>query len=208
MVHPTPSQIVPSDQPELTHADQNVLSPVLRGQYNHSMQRLDLAPLGGKHPECGLLGAMLQDGTREWRDELKGATLDELVWQPFERAHSIGALILHIIDVEAWWMSQVTGKRRPVGEAKLLLSDEIHQYGGHWPAPPREPLEWYFALHDKVRARTLASVAEIDDPGRIISKPKWNAELTPRWIVAHIIEHESYHGGQAVLLKLLHKKLG
>jgi len=102
----------------------------------------DIAPLTGMHPEIGLLAAALEDGTREWREELGRVSPDALVWQPFPGGHSIGALILHNIDVEAYWIEQFcAGKNRPEGEERLLLSEETHQYSVEWPKPPKKPLK-------------------------------------------------------------------
>lgn len=164
------------------------------------MRQRTLEPREAADPLLGLLAAQLQDATRDWRVELGEPTRKALVWQPHELGHSIGAILLHLADSEAFWMMQATGVRRPRGEAKALLASEIRQYGGKWPVPPDEPLAWYYGVMDGIRARTLESLRTLDDPDRLIQKPAWGVELSVKWIVSHIILHEAYHGGQAVLL--------
>lgn len=166
-------------------------------------------PLPGfASPEIALLASCLQDATNEWREELGKIDTDGMIWQPFPGGHSVGALILHMADAEAWWFESVAaGKSRPRGEAKLLLSEETKQYGVNWPTPPREPLEWYLAIADDIRARSLSTLARFEDPDRMIQRKSWKHGLNIRWIVAHVAGHEAYHGGQAVLLKLMRKKL-
>src|SRR5436853_2072586 len=102
------------------------------------MQRHPFAALDFASHDIGLLAAALEDATSEWREELDDVDEDTIVWQPFPGGHSIGGLILHMADVEAWWFETVAaGKARPVGEEERLLSEETQQYGVSWPTPPR-----------------------------------------------------------------------
>ena len=167
------------------------------------IQRIDVLPVPSADVQIGLLRAMLDDGTRDWREEL-GAVSDETVlWQPFPGGHSIGALILHIADVEAHWLHQIgAGQARSEEELTRLLSQETQQYEGVWPVPPREPLSWFLAQHDEIRARTRQIVSAWDDPAHVRSRE--DTEFTRRWLLHHVLTHEAYHGGQAVLLSILH----
>jgi len=167
------------------------------------IQRIDVLPVPSADVQIGLLRAMLDDGTRDWREEL-GAVSDETVlWQPFPGGHSIGALILHIADVEAYWLHQIgAGQARSEEELTRLLSQETQQYEGVWPVPPREPLSWFLAQHDEIRARTRQIVSAWDDPAHVRSRE--DTEFTRRWLLHHVLTHEAYHGGQAVLLSILH----
>ena len=167
------------------------------------IQRIDVLPVPSADVQIGLLRAMLDEGTRDWREEL-GAVSDETVlWQPFPGGHSIGALILHIADVEAYWLHQIgAGQARSEEELTRLLSQETQQYEGVWPVPPREPLSWFLAQHDEIRARTRQIVSAWDDPAHVRSRE--DTEFTRRWLLHHVLTHEAYHGGQAVLLSILH----
>lgn len=165
----------------------------------------DVVPVAAREPELGLLAGCFNDGTREWRDEL-GEVSDELVvWQPFPKAPSIGTLILHMIDVEAWWIEEVAaGRERPPGEAESLLSDAIRQDDIEWPDCPSKPYSWFLSEQDRIRSRTLQTLAELEGAGTA----RWiqgytERSYTARWIAHHVLTHESYHGGQAVLLKTL-----
>lgn len=171
----------------------------------------DVAPLEARSPEIGHLLGMLEAGTRNMRSGLGEIDEDALVWQPCENAHSIGALLIHVAACEAAWLHLVAaGQDTPLDlEEQMMGGPSIDQYAGIWPAPPRRPLSWYYAQHDETRARTLALVPELPDaeevrevvwgPGRI---------CTVRWILHHVIEHEAYHLGQAVLLSLLKEQIG
>lgn len=169
------------------------------------MARLyDVNALPGYDPEIGLLLGALEDSTREWRESLGRPSVEAIVWQPTADAHSIGAVLLHMIDAEAYWLQSVLGGQRMSAEdSRLLMSEETRQYGGVWPTPPSEPIEWYFDLHERFRARSLEAMVGVD-PARKIERKE--TTFTARWVVAHVVEHDSYHGGQAVLLHELYKK--
>ncbi|HEY3267784.1 MAG TPA: DinB family protein [Armatimonadota bacterium] len=166
---------------------------------------MDVAPVAGLEGQCGLLLALLDMATAEWREQLGSVPDEALLWQPFPRGHSIGALILHIADVEGFCVTEVAaGQPRPEEELETLLSRETDQYAQSWPTPPAHPLSWFLAEHDAIRARTRATVAALKYPdrvGRRADRP--DREYTLRWLLGHIILHEAYHGGQAVLLSLL-----
>ena len=69
--------------------------------------KFDVKPVPKLDPQIGLLLSMLDEGTWEWRDELEecGNISEEMIcWQPVPHGHNIGAVILHIVDVEGFWL--------------------------------------------------------------------------------------------------------
>ena len=169
-----------------------------------SKPHYDIAALPGYSEPYGMLLSILQDGSREWREELEDPAPELIVWQPYPKSHSIGGILLHIAEVESYWVEECSlGREIDPVEAKLYA--EIDQYGGSWPTPPLEPIGYYFDLLDKVRARTLESVKAFDSPEAVRERERETVSL--RWVLAHVIEHESYHGGQAVLLQEMGKRM-
>lgn len=166
----------------------------------------DVEPLPGYLPEYGLLLAALLDSTREWKGELEDVDQDLICWQPYPNAYSIGGVLLHIAEVEAYWIEDFSlGRKLPTDELERYMSAEIDPAGGSWPTPPREPLGYYYEILDSVRARTLDSVKDLEAPSTI-KRSKWGT-MTLRWVLAHVVGHDSYHGGQAVMLKELGLRL-
>lgn len=167
-------------------------------------ESFDVSPLTGHHPEIGLLLSSLIDSTREWRENLGDPPVEAIVWPCFPEGHSTGALILHLIDCESYWFETFcAGLPRDPQEVKLWMSDEVEQQIPRWPIPPAEPIEWYFAEHDRVRARSFEAIKGID-PKRIFKGRK--GEFTFRWVAAHVLQHDSYTGGQAVLVHEMWRK--
>ena len=165
----------------------------------------DTKPLPGYQEPYGLLAAVLQDGTKEWRGELGDSlSAEAMVWQPHPGLHSVGAIILHIISVEIIWFERFV-LHLPIDpeEKALLMMDEIDVDAEQWPEPPQRPLSWYFELQDRIRARTLEGLKRWPDPEE--TRKDGSRVVTPRWVLGHVIQHEAYHGGQAVLLDILRR---
>lgn len=169
---------------------------------------IDANPLPGYQDPYGLLCAILQDGTKEWRAELD-PNLGEaaVIRQPAPGMHSIGAIMLHIIAVEIFWFEKVAlDLPYDPEEMKRLMWDDTDVDEWRWPAPHKKPISWYFDLHDEVRARTLEGIKKWPPADTVRGNEERSCTL--RWILGHVIQHEAYHGGQAVLLNGLWRVQG
>lgn len=168
-------------------------------------QPLDLPSDLHADPEIGLLLSLLSFTTRKWREELGDVPPALVTRQLMPGGQSIGALLLHIADVEGYWLHEaIGGRERPPEIRSALLSDETDQYAVSWPTPPSQPLEWYLARLDDVRTQTVTWVQTLDRANQVLVHPtRESGPYTARWLLGHVITHEAYHGGQAVLLSLM-----
>lgn len=158
----------------------------------------DLVAVEGFPTETGLWLATLQNSTAKWKANLGRVDKNAVVWQQRPQGPSIGALILHLIESELYWLeSFAAGNRFRSSDAKLLLSKETRQYGGKWPVPYPNPIDWYFELQEGYRIRAWDSIRNLE-PDTLIERS--GSTFSLRWIMAHVLQHDSYHGGQAVLL--------
>ncbi len=154
--------------------------------------------------DVGLFLETLEDSTREWRGELGEVPIEAIVWQPFPGSHSIGGILLHIAEVEDHWINEMClGEPTPAELTAELLGDQTLVDDVSWPTPPAKPLSWYYEKLDEVRARTREAVRRMPPTDKVVKRPHWDFEVTLQWILGHVVGHDSYHGGQAVLLKLL-----
>lgn len=169
------------------------------------MNHFDVAPLSGHDPQIGLLLASLEDSTREWRKNLGEPSVEALQWQIEPGSYSVGALLLHLIDVEDSWLRQfLAGGEEIPEETTLLLSEETKQIEGIWPPAPAYPFRWYIELHDRIRERAFEAIKGIP-ADRVYERGA--RSCTTRWVVAHVLEHDSYTGGQAVAMHELWQKM-
>jgi uncharacterized damage-inducible protein DinB len=163
-----------------------------------SVQRQDVVPVKGMDLQLGLLLAMLDDNTQQWRGELEMMPEEAVVWQPFPNGHSVGGALLHIASAELLWIVEVAaGRVRSEDDKVRLLSTLTRQRDVQWPTPPRRPISWYFEQQDEVRARTRPIIQELADP--LHTGARGERVVTLRWILHHLITHEAYHSGQAIL---------
>lgn len=170
------------------------------------MKHFDLVPPEGFDPKVAILIATLHDSTREWKSELGEPTEDAIVWQPYENGPSIGGQLLHLIGVEAFWFETFLAKSpRPEGERELLMADQINVDNHFWPTPPRQPIKWYYDLLDTVRERALKALAKVDVELTLPMDESY--EFTTPWVIGHVVQHDSYHGGQAVLLHEMYTRM-
>ena len=168
-------------------------------------EAVDIKPIEGMEIQTSLLLAMLDDDTQGWREHIGELSEDALCWQPVPDGHSIGVILLHIADVEAHWLHAVAaGEIRSEEEVRRLLSKETRQSDVQWPSAPRRPLAWYYAQHDEIRTRTLQTIRALNNPEHIGFRREQG--FTLRWLLYHVLTHEAYHFGQAVLLSLQYAK--
>ena len=151
-------------------------------------------------PEVATYINMLEQSTGEWRGMLgTDVTPEQLVHQAYPGAHSIGAVLLHMADSEAiWTMEVLEGGAVPAELKKELLTDETDVWNGKWPTVLEEPLEYFYEKQDRVREHTLRVLAGLTDIEKDVSA--WGNTFTIRWILGHMVSHDSQHGGQAILL--------
>lgn len=178
---------------------------IQKTHHNYEVPHFDLTLDPAYHPEIAILLSALEDSTREWKENLDLPSVEAIVWQPAEKSHSIGACLLEIAATEVYWFEQFLAKiPASGGDTVTFLGGQWDIESGNWPTPHAKPIEWYFELLDSVRNRSMAVLRGID-PHQILGGGN-GFSCTARWVVAHVVEHDSYHGGQAVLLHELWKK--
>ena len=148
----------------------------------------------------------LDQASREWLGELgDDITEAELVWQPFVGGHSIAALLVHIAEVEQYWLHHVAvGEPYRDMEGEFLEGGVIDQYEIQWATPSAgRLLAFYTEILAATRARTKELMSNVELS--LVAKRR-EQEFTLHWLLTHVIVHEAYHGGQAVLLLLQQRK--
>ncbi|MBS1724748.1 MAG: DinB family protein [Armatimonadetes bacterium] len=170
----------------------------------------EASPLPGYPEPYGLLGAILQDATSDWREELTWFAKDRAeldaklgrdftTWRVRSGGQTAGAVILHMIIAELYWFEVFALDREVPAEDKALIKwSEINVDEGKWPEPPAEPLSWYFDLQDRFRTQALEAVKSW--PSAATTKIHHGNPVSYAWVFGHVIQHESYHGGQILLI--------
>jgi len=128
-----------------------------------------------------------------------GLTDEQARQTPTTSSLSVGGLIKHVARTEQGWIDTVLQRERPgVGE---------DWYESGFVLGPDETLEDVLAFYDEVAAETEAVVASIADLGQAVPVPPapWNPSdieaWSVRWVLLHLIEETSRHGGHADIVR-------
>ena len=149
-------------------------------------------------------------GMEEVREQVRAAVKDldaEHIGKPaFLGAHSIGALVLHIGEAEWWWMKcNVAGHQLTPEDAKAPYWDVLENPEGF--ANKGYTAEFCLQEVDKIRNQTrdiLFGHSDKDLDRTVNVKRQGEIqEISIRWILHHLIDHEAQHKGQILMLKRL-----
>jgi uncharacterized damage-inducible protein DinB len=149
-------------------------------------------------------------GMEEVRSQVIAAVKDipsEQIGKPaFLGAHSIGSLVLHIGEAEWFWMQMIVGGHQLSEEDRKAacwdILDDIERVS-------RQGYTTEFCLLEieKIRNQTRDVLFSYSDKDldRLITHERngKTTEYNLRWILHHVIDHESQHKGQIFMLKRL-----
>lgn len=163
------------------------------------------------------LAAQLDDQLRRLGRRLAGAGVELLEWQLRPGVNTIGMLLAHVGNTEAYWVLVAEGRIRAPEQAEAAITgalgidmmDEgmpIPPDGGH-PANLRGvSLGRYFELLGRARAATHAALRHWDEAALASAFPWEGRSVSRSWIAYHLLEHFAGHAGQILLLKSLHDR--
>jgi uncharacterized damage-inducible protein DinB len=170
------------------------------------VERLVLTPAAGVAAPIGLYLSGMEEVRDQLREVVRGMSDDDLARRLIPATHSIGALVLHIGESEWWWMQCV------ISNHQLTDEDRRQPFWDVLVNPDQFASKGYSAKYcleviDDVRQQTrrlLASFTE-DDLDRIFhyTRDDRSIEVSLRWVLHHLIDHEAQHKGQILMLKRL-----
>ena len=158
-----------------------------------------IGPIEGYTPEIGTMVSMLDDMKGRVERTVMDLNTDQLDYLMDDKANRIGSLIMHLAATEAFYQVYTFEGRtfnkqeeEEWGIAMNLGDAAREKYQGY-------DVNFYLDKYSEVRARTLELFKEKDDA--------WFADLTSgggmnnHWAWYHVMEHQSSHLGQILLLK-------
>jgi uncharacterized damage-inducible protein DinB len=156
-----------------------------------------IGDIPGLSPQIARLVSMMNYGRYTTLSAVDGLEMEQLDYLHDGHSNSIGALLLHIAAVEAWYQAatflgreldaeelRTWGAALDLGEAARR---EIKGYG----------LDYYLAKLGQVRAGTLAELGRRDDTWIEEQTPFWRGQQANnyfKWF--HVVEDELNHRGQ------------
>jgi uncharacterized damage-inducible protein DinB len=165
---------------------------------------LNAIPGFAKHVGFYLSG--MEEVRAQLAEAVAGMSPEQIGRPAVAGAHSIAALVLHIGEAEWYWIQCVVSGNE--------VTDTIRN-SAYWDAledPASFSQKGYsaeFCLNEieKIRQQTRETLAKFDDAqlDHVVTflKRGQTQELSLRWILHHLIDHEAQHKGQILLLKRL-----
>lgn len=170
-------------------------------------ERRVLSPPDNVSREIGFYFAGMEEVREQLREAVEGMSDDHIGSPAILGANAIGALVLHIGEAEWYWMRCVISGDK--------VTDEIRQ-SPYWDVLLEDPKSFSaksysaeFCLNEikKIRQQTYKTLAAFTDSqlDRVFSFERSGEtyELSLRWILHHLIDHEGQHKGQILMLKRL-----
>jgi uncharacterized damage-inducible protein DinB len=171
------------------------------------IKKVSLEPVSGFSEQIGFHIAGMAEVREQLSDAVEDLSNEEIAAKVLPDVHSIGQLILHNAEAEWWWIKCVASGKE--------LNEEEAIREAHWDIL----LEKDFALKDysakfcidevnRVRRMCLDTVRTFTDKDLDKfygwdKKDGTRTEVTLRWILHHLIDHEAQHKGQILMLKRL-----
>jgi len=165
--------------------------------------RLDEDAVRCREPLVARFLTMLADCRSLTLESIKSVRGDTLYWRRDDVDSNISDLLYHIALVEADWLFvDVLGRTIPQ-DLSRYLSYEDRDASGRLIHIGTEELEASLlrlqrvraALNETFAAMGLAEFRQLRQSGR--------REVSPEWVLHHLLQHEAEHRGQINLLKRL-----
>ncbi len=173
------------------------------------IERSTLVPAEGVSTGIGFYLSALDDARKDLRGLLADLSPAQLAQSAVAGAHPIGALVLHLGEAESWWI-----QRNVCG---LELTEE-EQRAAHWTddfddaetfARRGYTAQYCLDALDRIRDRTRELLAAFsdDDLDRLFTfqHAERTREVSLRWVLHHLVDHEAQHKGQVSMLKRMMK---
>lgn len=158
--------------------------------------------LPGYEPEIGRVLWMLEQGRERTKDCVAGLPDDAIDWAPEPTVNSIGALLYHIAAIELDWLYVEVLEDRPFPpEMMALFPEDVRDERGQLAAARGYSLQEHLDRLDAVRDLLLAAFREmpLTDFRRLRICPAY--DVTPEWVLHHLIQHEAFHRGEISLMR-------
>jgi uncharacterized damage-inducible protein DinB len=159
-------------------------------------EQLVVEPLAAADPEIARRLWMLEDGRARTRECLQGIDPQALDWTPPGGGNSIGTLLYHLALIEADWLYVEVQQQEFPQQVVELLTVDARDEAGILSAVSGKNLAAHDVMLDTVRALLLDAyrAMTLDDFRRPRSLPQY--DVTPEWVLHHLIQHEAEHRGQ------------
>lgn len=143
---------------------------------------------------------MLEDARRRTLHALDGLTPSALDWLPPEGGNSIGALLYHIALIESSWVYEDVLQTWD-DQLDVLCPFDDRDEDGNLTSVTGLTLDDHAGRLSDIRRLTLDAFRgmTVEDFRRPRAMPDY--DVTPEWVLHHLMQHEAEHRGQIGALR-------
>jgi uncharacterized damage-inducible protein DinB len=166
---------------------------------------LQVMALPGYEPEIGRWLWALQDTRDRTLQSLDGLADVDLDTKPPGADNTIGVLLYHIALIEADWLYAEALDNRPIPpDIEALFPLDARDEERHLSALQGVPLQEHLQRLQTVRDILLEEfkAMALEDFRRPRHFPN-QYDVTPEWVLHHLMQHEAEHRGQIQTLRVL-----
>ena len=173
----------------------------MSNNHDAARRKLILTSVTCEAPEVGVWLAALSDCRARTLKALVGMRYDEMDWICPASRNTIGTLLYHIAAIELDWLHSEILEREFPGDFRTWFPHDVRDsrdnlaiVSGDSAQRHEERLRY---VRDKlVGALSVMSLSEFE---RVRHLQPY--DVTPRWVVHHLLQHEAEHRGQIAILR-------
>jgi uncharacterized damage-inducible protein DinB len=154
-----------------------------------------------------LLIYMLEDIREVTLKGISGLTKEQLFREPVPGEYCIGSYLMHLAECDLGWLKSLTGEEQPEDLKKSCYYNSWFDVDEKDFNPPKSPIEpgEYIAAMEAPRKILIDHIRSMKDDDLEITVKRKRAgsaeiELSKKWMIYHLIEHEAHTRGQMFML--------
>jgi uncharacterized damage-inducible protein DinB len=149
-----------------------------------------------KEPEIGRWLWAIQDTRERTMRELGHVSPSMIDWRPADNGSTIGTVLYHMADIEADWLYAEVLEQPMSPEVAALFSYPTRDQQGRLTQVEGYSLEAHLQRLETVRGLLLDVFQQMDLAEFRRVRSLANYDVTPEWVLHHLIQHEAEHRGQ------------
>jgi len=153
----------------------------------------------GFSPQIGVIVCMLNDISSRVEREVKNLNTEDIDFLLDENANSIGTLIMHLAATEKVFQVYTFENRKFNKEEEAEWRTGLSMGKEAQEKYKENDIQHYLNIYKKVRERTLEYLKKRDD--NWLAKVPEGYRINNHWSWFHVMEHQSSHLGQILLIK-------
>jgi uncharacterized damage-inducible protein DinB len=158
--------------------------------------------LPGYESEIGRWLWALEDGRRRMKEILAGIDPRAVDWVPPEGGNTIGTLLYHIALIEVDWLYvEVLERESYPDDVAALLPHADRDERGFLTRIQGVGLDEHLGRLDAIRDRVLTAFRELSLAEFRRTRQFPDYDVTPEWVVHHLIQHEAEHRGHIGMMR-------